>query len=163
MFQRLIFKVAFLVVVVDQITKILAVAYLENKPAIELLGKYFGLQFTRNPGAAFSFGTNVTFVFTIFSITVSAFLIWKSSVVENKLWAIAAGGFLGGALGNLIDRLVRSPEFFHGHVVDFLAFPNFPLFNIADTAVTLSAIGAVLLSVRGIDYAEESQSKLDKE
>ena len=152
-----IFSVALIVVVLDQLTKIAAVAYLEGKPAISLIGRYFQLSFVRNPGAAFSMGTNITIVFTIFSLTVSALIIWKANIVTHGIWAIAAGGFLGGALGNLIDRLLRSPGIFHGHVVDFLMFPNFPLFNIADTAVTLSAVLAVLLSARGIEFSQEEK------
>lgn len=156
-YRSLIFKVAAVIVVLDQITKSLAVEFLENKPAIEILGKWFGFSFGRNPGAAFSIGTETTIVFTIFAIVVSSLIVWKSGEVANKLWALTAGGFLGGALGNLVDRIFRSPETFHGHVVDFIAFPNFPLFNIADSAVTLSAIAAVLLSLRGIEYAQDKK------
>lgn len=157
MYRSLIFKIAFVVVVLDQITKTAAVTYLENKPAVEVFGKWFGFSFGRNPGAAFSIGTSTTIVFTIFASFVSAIIIWKAKVVTNNLWAMTAGGFLGGALGNLTDRIFRSPEMFHGHVVDFIAFPNFPLFNIADSAVTLSAVAAVLLSMRGIDYAQDQK------
>ncbi len=154
MYRGLIFKIATIVVILDQLTKTLAVAFLENKPAIEVLGKWFGFSFGRNPGAAFSIGTSTTILFTIFATTISTLIIWKAREVANSPWAIVAGGFLGGALGNLIDRVFRAPEMFHGHVVDFIAFPNFPLFNIADSAVTLSAITAVLLSIRGIDYTQ---------
>lgn len=154
MYRSLIFKIAAAVVVIDQVTKTIAVAALENKPAVEVFGKWFGFSFGRNPGAAFSIGTGSTIVFTIFAITVSALIIWKAREVANSPWAIVAGGFLGGALGNLIDRIFRAPKMFHGHVVDFIAFPNFPIFNIADSAVTLSAVVAVLLSIRGIDYSQ---------
>jgi lipoprotein signal peptidase len=71
---------------------------------------------------------------------------------HNKPWAIALGGLLGGAVGNLIDRIFRSPEVFHGHVVDFISVPNYPMFNISDSAVVLSAIAMVILSLRGVDY-----------
>ncbi len=152
MYRSLIFKVAITVLVLDQITKTAAVEFLENKPAVEIFGKWFGFSFGRNPGAAFSIGTSTTIIFTIFASTVSLLIIWKAKTILNNYWAIVAGGFLGGALGNLVDRVFRSPEMFHGHVVDFIAFPNFPLFNIADSSVTLSAIAAVLLSLRGIDY-----------
>ncbi len=154
MYRSLIFKIAAVVVVFDQITKTLAVAFLENKADVEIFGKWFGFSFGRNPGAAFSIGTDATIVFTIFAVTISTLIIWKAREVANTPWAIVAGGFLGGALGNLIDRVFRAPEMFHGHVVDFIAFPNFPLFNIADSAVTLSALTAVMLSIRGIDYAQ---------
>lgn len=154
MYRRLIFKIAIAVVLLDQLSKIAAVAFLEDKAPIKLIGHYLQLSFTRNPGAAFSMGTNVTFIFTIFSITVAGVIIWKAKIITNNIWAICAGGFLGGAVGNLIDRLVRSPGIFRGHVVDFIVFPNFPYFNLADSAVTLCAITAALLSFRGIDYTD---------
>jgi signal peptidase II len=75
-----------------------------------------------------------------------------SKSVANKQWAIALGALLGGAAGNLIDRIFRSPEIFQGHVVDFILVPNYPMFNIADSAVVLSAIAMVVLSFRGVDY-----------
>lgn len=157
MYRASILKVATVVVLLDQLTKLAAVAYLENQSAIKIFGEYLQLSFVRNPGAAFSFGTDVTYVFTIFSFTVSALIIWKSNTVTHRLWAITAGGFLGGAVGNLIDRIVRAPGIFHGHVVDFIELPNFPLFNISDMAITFSAIAAVLLSMRGIDYSQETK------
>ncbi len=156
MYRRLIFKIAIAVVLLDQLSKIAAVAFLEDKAPVKLIGNYLQLSFTRNPGAAFSMGTNVTFIFTIFSITVAALIIWQSKIITHPIWAICAGGFLGGAVGNLIDRLFRSPGIFHGHVVDFIVFPNFPYFNLADSAVTVCAITAALLSFRGIDYSDES-------
>lgn len=156
MYRRLIFKIAIAVVILDQLSKIAAVAFLEDKAPVKLIGQYLQLSFTRNPGAAFSMGTNVTFIFTIFSITVAALIIWQSKIITHPIWAICAGGFLGGAVGNLIDRLFRSPGIFHGHVVDFIVFPNFPYFNLADSAVTLCAIAAAILSFRGIDYSDQS-------
>jgi signal peptidase II len=75
-----------------------------------------------------------------------------SKSVTNRLWAIALGGLLGGAVGNLIDRIFRSPEVFQGHVVDFISLPNYPMFNISDSAVVLSALTMVVLSFRGVDY-----------
>lgn len=159
MFRPLIFKVAILVIALDQITKWAAVAYLEDKHSIKVLGSFLKFSFTRNPGAAFSIGTGSTFIFSAFAIIVSSLIIWQAKSIGNKAWAVIAGGFLGGALGNLIDRIVRSPGKFHGHVVDWIMFPNFPLFNLADTAVVLSAVFAVLLSLRGIDYASTPESE----
>ena len=161
MYRRRIFQVALVVVLLDQFSKYLAVAKLEHKPAINLIGHYLKLAFTRNPGAAFSIGTSVTFLFTIFSLSIAVLIIWKANVVTHPIWAICAGGFLGGAIGNLIDRIVRSPGIFRGHVVDFIALPNFPYFNLADSAVTLSAITAALLSFRGIDYTNETSAPKD--
>lgn len=157
MFQSLIFKVALIVISLDQITKWAAVRYLENQPPIEVIGEFFQFGFVRNPGAAFSLGTNVTFVFGLFAILVCSLIIWKAKLVEHKIWALAVGGFLGGAAGNLIDRIFRDPGLLSGHVVDFLALPNYPLFNIADSAVVVSAITAVVLSIRGIEINQAAK------
>lgn len=152
MFRSLIFKVALLVIALDQLTKWIAVERLEYKANVKVLGNFLQFGLVRNPGASFSMGTNNTIVFTLFAITVSALIIWKSNLVMHKVWAVAAGGFLGGAVGNLVDRIFRSPGSFQGHVVDFIELPNYPLFNIADSAVVLSAITAVILSIRGIEF-----------
>lgn len=151
MYRPLIFTIALVVVVLDQITKFIAVSQLENQPPVSVIGNFLQFSFVRNPGAAFSIGTNITIVYSIFAIVVSLFIVLKSKLVVHRLWAVAAGGFLGGALGNLVDRIFRSPGYLSGHVVDFIELPNYPLFNIADSAIVLSAIAAVVLSLRGIE------------
>jgi signal peptidase II len=150
-YRPLIFTIALVVVVLDQITKFIAVSQLENQPPVSVIGNFLQFSFVRNPGAAFSIGTNITIVYSIFAIVVSLFIVLKSKLVVHRLWAVAAGGFLGGALGNLVDRIFRSPGYLSGHVVDFIELPNYPLFNIADSAIVLSAIAAVVLSLRGIE------------
>jgi signal peptidase II len=150
-YRVLIFSIAIVVVALDQITKFIAVSQLENQPPISVIGDFLQFSFVRNPGAAFSIGTNITIVYSIFAIAVSAFIVLKSKLVVHRVWAVAAGGFLGGALGNLMDRIFRSPGYLSGHVVDFIELPNYPLFNIADSAIVLSAIAAVVLSLRGIE------------
>lgn len=147
----LTFGIAAGVVVVDQITKALAVAFLEGQPPIDLLGGLITLTFLRNPGAAFSIGTGFTFVFAALAIGVAIYIVRKAPTLGSVGWAIALGGLLGGAVGNLIDRLVRAPGFFQGHVVDFITFPNFAVFNVADMAITCSAALMVLLALRGIE------------
>ena len=91
-------------------------------------------------------------MFTLIAITVSITILIVSKSVTNRPWAIALGGLLGGAVGNLIDRIFRSPEVFQGHVVDFISVPNYPMFNISDSAVVISAIAMMVLSFRGVDY-----------
>lgn len=147
----LTFGIAAGVVVLDQITKALAVAFLEGQPPIDLLGGLITLTFLRNPGAAFSIGTGFTFVFAALAIGVAVYIVRKAPTLGSVGWAIALGGLLGGAVGNLIDRLFRAPGFFQGHVVDFITFPNFAVFNVADMAITCSAALMVLLALRGIE------------
>jgi signal peptidase II len=151
-YRRHLLVTALFVTFIDLATKAWAVAALENQSEIRVIGDFLKFSFVRNPGAAFSFGTSVTWVFTLVAIAVSIAILWISRTVTNRPWAIALGGLLGGAVGNLIDRIFRSPEVFHGHVVDFISLPNYPMFNVSDSAVVLSAIAMVILSLRGVEY-----------
>lgn len=148
---RITFAIATVVVVLDQLTKFLAVRYLEGQPSIDILGPWLRLSFLRNSGAAFSLGTGYTFIFTGIAIAVAVVIVRTSRKLGSLGWAIALGGLLGGALGNLLDRLLREPGFMRGHVVDFIAFPNFPVFNLADSAIVCSSILMVVLAVRGTE------------
>ena len=148
---RVTFGIAAGVILLDQLTKFLAVRYLEGEPPVELLGRWLQLAFLRNPGAAFSVGTSYTFVITLVAVAVAVVIVRTSRKIGSLGWAIALGGLLGGAVGNLIDRLFREPGFLQGHVVDFIAFPNFPVFNVADSSIVCSSILMVLLALRGIE------------
>ena len=145
------FSVATVVVVLDQVTKYLAVKYLEGQPPVEILGSWLRLDFLRNPGAAFSMGTGYTFVFTAIAAAVVVFIVRKSRDLGSLAWAIALGGLLGGALGNLLYRVFRPPAFFQGHVVDFISVQHFAVFNLADSAIVCSATLMVILALMGIE------------
>ena len=106
--------------------------------------------YIRNSGAAFSIGENVTWVFTIIMAAVSIAILLQLRKLGSAWWALALGLLLGGALGNLTDRLFREPSFAMGHVVDFIQLPNFAIFNIADSAVVSSVVIICLLTLRGI-------------
>lgn len=142
---------AFVVLVADQVTKIWAVARLEGQPPIEVLGEFLQLVFVRNPGAAFSLGANSTMVISLLALVIVGVLLFRSRNLASVWWAVAMGGMIGGAVGNLIDRIFRYPGVFRGHVVDFLALPNWPVFNLADMAVVGSAILMVLLVLFGVE------------
>ncbi|HSN07289.1 MAG TPA: signal peptidase II [Candidatus Angelobacter sp.] len=148
---RVTFTVAALVVLVDQITKYLAVRNLEGRPPVEVIGTWVRFVFLRNSGAAFSFGESYTVIFTAIAITVVVVIVRTSRKLGSVGWAIALGGLLGGAVGNLLDRIFREPGLFRGHVVDFIAFPNFAVFNVADSAIVCSAVLMVLLALRGVE------------
>jgi signal peptidase II len=146
--------VAAAVVVVDQVAKALAVATLEGQPPIELLGSWLQLAFVRNPGAAFSLAGNYTVVISLIAIAVATLIVRSARTLTNVWWAVVLGGILGGALGNLVDRLFRAPGPFRGHVVDFLELPSWPVFNVADMALVGSAALAVVLSILGVDMGQ---------
>lgn len=103
-----------------------------------------------NPGAAFSIGEDFTWVFTIVMVVVSGLIIFMGRKLGSAWWALGLGLVLGGALGNLTDRLLRPPSFGMGHVVDFISFPNFAIFNVADMAVVGGVATICLLTLLGI-------------
>lgn len=143
---------ALLVLVVDQLTKVWAVAALEGQPDRELIGEILKLSFVRNPGAAFGLGGGATIVFSLLAIVVAVVLARMSTKLVSYWWAVALGLMLGGAVGNLADRLFREPAPLRGHVVDFLRLPNWPVFNVADSALVASAVMIVGLSLLNIPY-----------
>jgi signal peptidase II len=147
------FGVAAVVVLLDQLTKVLAVRYLEGQPPVQIIGEWLQLDFLRNPGAAFSMGTGFTFIFPAIAIGVVVVIVRKSRELGSLAWAIALGGLLGGAVGNLIDRIFRDPGVFQGHVVDFIFVKHFAVFNVADAAITCSAVLMVVLAVMGIELS----------
>ena len=117
---------AALIVLVDQLTKVWAVSQLEGRPPVDVIGDTVQLVLLRNPGAAFSFGTDSTVVFAVLSTVVVLGLLWYSRSVYSRWWAWGMGLVLGGAAGNLADRLLRDPGVLRGHVVDFLSVGWWP-------------------------------------
>ena len=128
---------------------------------IAVLGDWFTLHLTYNPGAAFSTGTQFTIVFTGLAVLAVAVVLWLSRRLDRSpLWAAALGVLLGGVAGNLTDRLFRDPEPLRGHVVDFLMLPNWPVFNIADICINVAAGLIILQTFRGVavDGSREARS-----
>jgi signal peptidase II len=142
--------VALLVVVVDQATKAVIEATMPGKPPIQVIGEWLQITFVLNPGAAFGLGTGMTVLFSAIAIGVVVVILRVAQRLRSVGWAIALGGILGGAIGNLLDRIFRSPGPLRGHVVDWIEVPHWPVFNIADSAIVLSAVLMVVLSLRGI-------------
>lgn len=136
---------------VDQITKNLAEKHLGDGATVPFIGELLQFHLTYNPGAAFSMGTGSTALLTVLAATVCTVIIWNARRLGSVGWAIGLGLLLGGALGNLTDRLTREPGFGKGHVVDFLMLPNFPIFNVADIGITSAAVLIGLLALRGIN------------
>ena len=109
------------------------------------------LEVSRNSGAAFSFAEGATVIFTAVAVAVIVVIVRTASRLRSAGWALSLGLLLGGAVGNLTDRLLRAPGIGRGAVVDFLHLPHFATFNVADSAITVGAAVAVLLSVRGVE------------
>lgn len=143
--------VAVLVLALDLATKIAVVAELEGRRTLELLGGQLLIRVSRNPGAAFSFAEGATVLFTAVAVAVIVVIVRVSRRLRSIGWALSLGLLLGGATGNLVDRLFRSPGPGRGAVVDFIDFQVWPSFNVADSGIVVGGLLAVLLSFRGIE------------
>jgi len=162
MYRRSALSLAAVVLASDIVSKALAVHFLEGHESLKLLGNFLKLSFARNPGAAFSFGTGSTALFTLLALGISVAVFVAIGKVQNTYWAFALGGVLGGALGNVVDRLFRSPSFWHGHVVDFIEFPHYPLFNLADSAIVCSGVVIAWLAFRGVPFGTGDHAERPK-
>lgn len=141
-------------VLADQATKNWAESALEEGVPRPLLGALLQLHLIYNSGAAWGMGAGATPIVTALQILIAlAVLVFLLRGVRSWAWIAAMGCVLGGALGNIHDRLLRPPGPFHGFVVDFLQLPRWPIFNIADVAVVTGAVLVVLLTLLGVDAA----------
>jgi signal peptidase II len=151
---RLLALIAVAVLAADIVTKVVAVAQLEGRAPVEILGGIVYLQLVRNPGAAFSLATGYTWVLTIVAIAVVVVIVRVARRLRSTGWAVALGLVLGGALGNLTDRLFRAPGPLQGHVVDVVSLfaPDgrvWPVFNLADSSIVSGGVLLVLLALLG--------------
>ena len=137
--------------VLDVVSKHLVVQHLEHREPLRLLGGLQLLNVSRNPGAAFSFAQGATLVFTAVAVGVVVVIVRTARQLGSSAWAVSLGLLLGGALGNLLDRLFRAPGPLRGAVVDFIDFQVFPVFNLADSGIVVGGLLAVLLSLRGVE------------
>jgi signal peptidase II len=131
-------------------SKLLAVARLSDRPDVPVLGDLLVLHLTRNPGAAFSTGTEYTVVLSCVAIAAVLVVLYLSRRVGTVSWAVALGLLLAGVAGNLTDRLFRAPGPMRGHVIDFLMLPNWPVFNVADMCIDTAAALILIQAFRGI-------------
>ncbi|MFZ5872604.1 MAG: signal peptidase II [Actinomycetota bacterium] len=138
------------VVLIDQATKAVALQYLGGGRSVELVGEFLQLRLLYNPGAAFSLATGMTWVLTVIAVVVVAVVVRVARRLGSRGWAVALGLLLGGAVGNLIDRLTRAPGFGRGHVIDFIAYWDWFVGNVADIAIVAAAALIVLLGLLGI-------------
>ncbi|MFC4497465.1 signal peptidase II [Streptomyces ovatisporus] len=143
--------VAAIAYALDLITKLIVVAELEHHAPIQVIGTVLQLDVVRNRGAAFGIGEALTLVLTAIAAVVIVVIARIARKLYSTPWAIALGLLLGGAFGNLTDRVFRSPGVFQGAVVDFIAPTHFAVFNLADSAIVCGGIVIVILSFRGLD------------
>ncbi|MEV0866621.1 signal peptidase II [Brachybacterium paraconglomeratum] len=159
---------AVVLLVADQVTKNWAVATLPELDPQPFLGEVLKLTLLYNTGAAWGMGAEITPVVTCLQIAiVIGVIVFAVRSVRSPWYALALGLIMGGALGNIHDRLLRAPGPFHGAVVDFLELPNWPVFNVADMAVVGGAILVIALGLFGLDAdparAAQEQSEAEQE
>jgi signal peptidase II len=144
---------AVLVLAADQLSKLAVIRTLPYETPVPIIGDFLIFYYVRNSGAAFSLGEGITWVFTIALAAVAIGIVWLLITrVRSRVWAVTLGLLLGGVLGNLGDRLFRSPGFAMGHVVDFISTPWMmpAIYNIADMFIVCCMIAVALLVLLGL-------------
>ncbi|MBP2435985.1 signal peptidase II [Microbacterium amylolyticum] len=157
---------AIVVLAADQVTKYIAVEHLTERETVPVLGEALQWLLIYNPGAAFSMGEGVTWIFTIApAVVVTVIVFLAITRVRSRLWSVTLGLLLGGVLGNLTDRLFREPGFGHGHVVDFILTPwmwfwtNPAIYNVADIFIVSSMVGVAILIITGLNLDGSREPK----
>ncbi|MEV0394359.1 signal peptidase II [Polymorphospora rubra] len=145
---------AVVTVLADLGTKHLALQTLDEREPVRLLGGAVYLTLIRNSGAAFSLGSDYTWVFPTVTLVVVGWIGWLAVRLRSVPWAISLGLVLGGALGNMVDRVFRAPGPFLGHVIDMVSVFDprgqvFPIFNLADSALVCGVLFAIFLEFTG--------------
>ena len=146
---------------IDQLSKFLIIANLTEGEVVPVLGTLLQWQFVRNPGAAFSLASGMTWIFTILATGVITFIVWFARRIRSFAWALVFGLLLGGVLGNLTDRLLREPSFGLGHVIDFISTPWLipAIYNVADMAIVSSMVLFMILTIRGVGLDGSRETK----
>ena len=147
--MRRLFATAWTIWLLDFATKTWAISSLSSQPR-KIIGSLLQFTLVKNSGAAFSLATGFTIFFTLLAFVVVATVTYFASRITSRGWSIAVGLLLGGVLGNLTDRIFRSPGFFNGHVIDWIEVPHWPVFNLADSAICIAALISIILSYRNI-------------
>ena len=144
--------VALGVYALDQISKFLVVTSLTEGDVVRVLDDVLQLHFVRNPGAAFSLASGMTWIFSLIATGVVVFIVWFAGRIRSVAWSVVFGLLLGGVLGNLTDRLLREPGFGVGHVVDFISTPWMipAIYNVADMSIVVSMVIFMFLTIRGV-------------
>jgi signal peptidase II len=146
---RTIWLIAFTIWLFDFATKTWALSNFSSDPQ-PVIGTLLQFTLLKNSGAAFSFASGFTLIFSLLAVAVVATIIRFAGRITSRGWLTCAGLLLGGVLGNLTDRVFREPGFFLGHVIDWIQIPNWPIFNIADIAISTAALLAFIQTMRNV-------------
>lgn len=160
---KLALPLGLIITLVDQATKYWAEQALSDGQRLSVIGDFLSFTLVYNPGAAFSFGTGNTWLFTIFSIVVIAVITYVLKECKSKPWAITLGVIVGGAMGNFIDRIFRDPSFGQGHVVDFINYNGWFVGNVADVALVLGVAALIVIELKGVPFGGKQARAEDEE
>jgi signal peptidase II len=152
-----LFVTAVVIVAIDQATKALVVSHLREGDSRRVIGGVLSWTFQRNPGSAFGLFQHIPVLFTVLAAVIAVVIVVRAPRVHDRLAAFALGLVLGGAIGNLVDRIVRPPGVFRGRVIDFIDFHWWPVFNVADSAVVIGALLLLIASFRNDRRAKERE------
>jgi signal peptidase II len=147
---RRLFATAWTIWLFDFATKTWALTSLSSSEPRKIIGSFLQLTLVHNPGAAFSFATGFTLVFSLLALAVVVAVVYYAPKITSGGWQLCLGLLLGGVLGNLTDRIFREPSFLNGHVIDWIQIPSWPIFNLADSAICVAAFIAFVLSLRNV-------------
>lgn len=149
----IVFVAAFVIYTADQLSKLWVINTLPPGVAVPVWGSFLVFEYVKNPGAAFSFASGATWIFSLIATAVVIFIIVNARKIRSVWWAVVFGLLLGGTLGNLTDRLFREPSFGQGHVIDFISMPWMlpAIYNVADAAIVVSMVILCILVLLGIN------------
>ena len=147
--MRRLFAIAWTIWLIDFVTKVWALQSLSAEPR-KVIGTFLQFTLIYNSGAAFSFATGFTILFSLTALAVVSAVIYFAPKISSAGWQLAIGLLLGGVLGNLTDRIFRKPSFLSGYVIDWIQIPHWPVFNIADSAICIAAAISFILTMRNI-------------
>ena len=146
---RTIWLTAWTIWLFDYVTKTWALSNFSSDPQ-PVIGTLLQFTLLKNSGAAFSVASGFTLIFSFLAVAVIATIVRYAARITSRGWLTCAGLLLGGVLGNLTDRIFREPGFFLGHVIDWIQIPNWPVFNIADIAISTAALLAFIQTMRNV-------------
>ena len=146
---RTIWLTAWTIWLFDYVTKTWALSNFSSDPQ-PIIGTLLQFTLLKNSGAAFSLASGFTIIFSFLAVAVIATIVRYAARITSRGWLTCAGLLLGGVLGNLTDRMFREPGFFLGHVIDWIQIPNWPVFNIADIAISTAALLAFIQTMRNV-------------
>jgi len=146
---RTIWLTAWTIWLFDYVTKTWALSNFSSDPQ-PVIGTLLQFTLLKNSGAAFSLASGFTLAFSLLAVAVIAIIVKYATRITSRGWLTCAGLLLGGVLGNLTDRIFREPGFFLGHVIDWIQIPNWPIFNIADIAISTAALLAFIQTMRNV-------------